>query len=117
MWRVVTVLVLGAVAAFSAAVDGKWSATYETQAGSITTTWELKADGDKLTGKASSSFGDRPISEGKIEGNQISWVENIDAGGMPIRVVTKGTLSGDEMKLTRVVGDAGTTETTAKRVK
>lgn len=108
---------LSAASILAAAIDGKWTATYDTQAGSITTTWELKADGAKLTGKASSSFGDRDVTEGKIEGNAVSWVEVIDAGGTQIRVVCKGTLNGDEIKLTRVVGEAGTTEVVAKRVK
>lgn len=109
--------VLCLVPAFAADIDGKWTATYDTQNGSITTTWDLKADGTKLTGKATSSFGDRDVTEGKIEGNTVSWVEVIDAGGTSIRIVCKGTLKGDEIKLTRVVGEVGTTETVAKRVK
>ena len=103
--------------AFAADIDGKWTATYDTQNGSITTTWDLKADGTKLTGKASSSFGDRAVTEGKIEGKEVSWVEVIDAGGTSIKVVCKGTLNGDEIKLSRTVGEFGTTETVAKRVK
>jgi hypothetical protein len=103
--------------AFAADIDGKWSATYDTANGSITTTWDLKAEGTKLTGKATSSFGTRDVTEGKIEGKEVSWVENIDAGGMPIKVVCKGTLNGDEIKLSRTVGDFGTTETVAKRQK
>ncbi len=100
-----------------AKIDGKWTATYDTQAGSITTTWDLKAEGTKITGKASSSFGDRDITEGKIEGNQVSWVEVINTGDVSVRVVCKGTLNGDELKLTRVVGEVGTTEVVARRVK
>jgi hypothetical protein len=98
-------------------IDGKWTATYDTQAGSITTTWDLKSDGTKLTGKATSSFGDRDVTEGKVEGSQVSWVEVINTGDVSVRVVCKGTLSGDELKLTRIVGDVGTTEVVAKRVK
>ena len=103
--------------AFAADIDGKWSATYDTQNGSITTTWDLKADGAKLTGKANSSFGSRDVTEGKIEGNAVSWVEVIDAQGTTIKVVCKGTLSGDELKLSRTVGEFGTTKIVAKRQK
>ena len=103
--------------AFAADIDGKWTATYDTQNGSITTTWDLKADGNKLTGKASSSFGDRDLTDGKIEGKEVSWTEAIDAGGATIKIVCKGTLNGDELKLSRTVGEFGTTETVAKRVK
>ena len=102
---------------FAADIDGKWTATYEVQGNSITTTWDLKADGNKLTGKASSSLGDRDITEGKIEGNNVSWTENVDAGGTAIKVTCKGTLNGDEIKLTREVAEFGSTEITAKRVK
>ena len=104
-------------AAAAADIDGKWTATYDTQNGSVTTTWDLKADGSKLTGKANSSFGERDITEGKVDGKDVSWVEVIDAGGTTIRIVCKGTLNGDELKLSRTVGDFGTTEVTAKRVK
>ena len=116
--RILLLATLCLVPAFAAdKIDGKWSATYDTQAGSITTTWDLKANGTQLTGKASSSFGDRDISEGKIDGNQVSWVEVINTGDVSVRVVCKGTLNGDELKLTRVVGDVGTNEVIAKRFK
>jgi hypothetical protein len=118
---VVHILLLAALLllpAFAAdKIDGKWTATYDTQAGSITTTWDLKAEGTKITGKASSSFGDRDITEGKIDGNLVSWVEVINTGDVSVRVVCKGTLNGDEIKLTRVVGDVGSNEVVAKRVK
>ena len=103
--------------AFADAIDGKWSATYDTQNGPITTTWELKADGAKLTGKATSTLGSRDLTEGKIDGKEVSWVEVIDLNGTSLRIVCKGTLNGDEIKLTRTVGDFGTTETVAKRQK
>jgi hypothetical protein len=106
-----------AVPAFAADIDGKWSATYDTQNGSVTTTWELKADGSKLTGKATSSLGARDLTDGKIDGKEVSWVEVIDVNGTSIRIACKGTLNGDELKLSRTVGEFGTTETVAKRVK
>jgi hypothetical protein len=115
--RLLLLAFLCLASAFAADIDGKWSATYDTQAGSITTTWDLKADGAKLTGKASSSFGERNITDGKIEGNNVSWTENIDAQGTAITVTCKGTLNGDEIRLTRTVGEFGSTEVTAKRQK
>jgi hypothetical protein len=106
-----------AVPAFAADIDGKWTATYDTQNGSVTTTWELKDDGSKLTGKATSSLGARDLTDGKIDGKDVSWVEVIDVNGTSIRIACKGTLNGDELKLSRTVGEFGTTETVAKRVK
>jgi hypothetical protein len=115
--RFLLLAALSLTLAFAADIDGKWTATYDTQNGPITTTWDLKADGAKLTGKASSSFGERDVTDGKIDGKEVSWVEVIDAQGTTIRIVCKGTLNGDELKLSRTVGEFGTTETVAKRVK
>jgi len=115
--RLLLLAVFCLASVFAADIDGKWTATYEVQGNSITTTWDLKADGTKLTGKASSSLGDRDITDGKIEGNNVSWTENINAQGAAISVTCKGTLNGDELKITRTVGDFGSTEVTAKRVK
>lgn len=121
MWKkaiqALLILALCLVPAFAADIDGKWSATYDTQNGSVTTTWDLKADGNKLTGKASSSFGDRDLTDGKIEGKDVSWTEVINAGGTEIKITCKGTLNGDELKLSRTVGEFGTTDVVAKRQK
>jgi hypothetical protein len=115
--RLLLLAVFCLASVFAADIDGKWTATYEVQGNSITTAWEIKADGNKLTGKASSSLGEREITDGKIEGNNVSWTENVDAGGIAIKVTCKGTLNGDEIKLTREVAELGATEVTAKRVK
>ena len=115
--RILFLAALCFVPAFAADIDGKWTATYDTQNGSITTTWELKSDGAKLTGKATSSFGARDLTDGKIQGKEVSWVEAIDANGTSIRIVCKGTLNGDELKLSRTVGEFGTTDVVAKRQK
>src|SRR5947209_17775290 len=102
--RLVNVLMLAALClstALAADIDGKWTATFETPRGSIKTTWDLKADGTKLTGKSSSEMGGQDVAEGKIEGKEVSWVEVFDFNGNSIRFVYKGTINGDEMKLSR----------------
>jgi hypothetical protein len=117
MIRVLLLAVFCLSCLFGAGIDGKWTATYEVQGNSITTTWDLKADGTKLTGKATSSLGEREITDGKIEGNNVSWTENVDAGGTAIKVTCTGTLNGDELKLSRQVAEFGSTDVVAKRVK
>jgi hypothetical protein len=57
-----------------------------------------------------------PITEGKINGNEISFVENLKYQGMDLRIVYKGTISGDEIQLERVEG-AGGEKFVAKRAK
>ena len=44
-------------------------------------------------------------------------MEIADIQGQQMRIEYKGKINGDELKLTRKVGDFGQTEATAKRVK
>ena len=108
-------------AALAADIDGKWKAEFATQIGVQKYVYELKADGEKLTGKA---VGERetdksevPITEGKIVKDEVSFVEHLKFGDMDLRVEYKGKLAGDELKLTRQVGDVATEQLVAKRVK
>lgn len=105
------------VAAFAADVAGKWTAEFDTQIGVQKYTYEFKVDGAKLTGKATSQFGSTEIQEGKVNGDEISFVEPLNFQGEPLRIEYKGKLAGDEIKFTRKVGDVATEELVAKRVK
>ena len=101
--------------AYAAGATGKWTATFNTQVGEQKYTWDLTAAGSRLTGKYTSSNGNGEITDGKIDGNNLSWVENLDYQGMPLRIEYKATLSGDELKITRNVADVATEEGVAKR--
>jgi hypothetical protein len=105
--------------AFSVYADatGKWTAEFETQIGQQKYSFDLKADGSNLTGTATSPRGTQEIKEGKINGDEISFVEMLNIQDQQIRVEYKGKVNGDEMKLTRKVGDFGQSEATAKRAK
>ena len=120
---VTTILLVVAFAAMAADVTGKW--TYE-QAGrqggpARQTTITLKADGAKLTGSVPGMGrgGATPpapteITNGKIDGDKVSFEVTRDFGGTPNTTKYEGTVSGDEMKLnvTRM-GQDGTPMTTA----
>src|SRR5215468_8448689 len=105
----------------AADVTGKWKSEFDTQIGHLKYTYELKADGEKLTGKAFRELeGTKTtieIVEGKIQGDEISFVEPLKVQDQDIRIEYKGKLDGDEIKFTRKVGDFGTTEIVAKRQK
>ena len=62
-------------------------------------------------------MGGQDVVEGKIEGKEVSWVEVFDFNGNSIRFVYQGTISGDEIRLSRTVAVFGTSEATAKRDK
>jgi len=103
-------------AAWAASATGKWTATFNTQVGEQKYTWDLTATGSKLTGKYTSSNGNGEISDGKIEGDDLSWVEMLKFQDMDLRIEYKAKLSGDELKISRKVADIATEEGVAKRV-
>lgn len=100
-----------AAAAFAADVTGKWKATTEGPNGSMEITFDLKVDGNRITGKAITGMGDMPITECRIDGDNITFTVETDQ----LKVTHKGTVSGNEMKLKVEMGD-NTTDLLAKRV-
>jgi hypothetical protein len=104
-------------ALFGADVTGTWTASFDTQVGVQNYTYTFKADGAKLTGTAKSQNGETQIQEGSVKGDEISFVENLNFQGMPLRIEYKGKLSGDEIKFTRKVADVANEDLVAKRAK
>jgi hypothetical protein len=119
LWLFVGLVGLLAVAASAADIDGKWKAEFNTPDGQTrTTTFTFKADGDKLTGTVSGRQADTPISEGKINGDEISFAVVRNMGGEERKMQYKGKIAGDELKLTMQFGpDMPPREMVAKRVK
>ena len=111
------VLLLAIVPAFGADVTGKWTASFETQIGTQNYTYDFKVDGGKLTGTAKSQAGESKITEGVVNGDDISFVESLDYQGQALRIVYKGKISGDEIKFTRNVADMVSEDLVAKRAK
>ena len=110
----VVVLTAGALAAD---ITGTWTASFDTQIGVQNYMYTFKVEGNKLSGRVKSMYSDGEISEGTINGDDISFVENLTFEGMPLRITYKGKISGDEIKLTRIVAEAFTEEAVAKRSK
>jgi hypothetical protein len=122
VFAIAVILLFGAVCLYAADVTGKWSAEFDTQIGVQKYVYEFKVDGTKLTGKAIGTRGDSQpqeveIQEGKVEGDDISFVENLKFQDQDIRITYSGKVSGDEIKFTRNVADFATEEFVAKRVK
>ena len=113
-------LLAGVVQALAADVTGKWVAQVPGRNGQTNeTTFNLKAEGNKLTGTVSGRQGDNPISDGKISGDDISFTVAMSFNGNDIKLLYKGKVAGDEIKFTRTRegGDQPGQEFTAKRVK
>jgi len=64
-------------------------------------TFNFKANGNNLGGTFVGPMGtENEIIEGKIEGDKLSFAVNVNAMGNDMKINYKGTVSGDEMKLT-----------------
>jgi hypothetical protein len=114
-------VLLCALPARAGDVSGKWKAEFDTQVGSQKYTFDLKVDGAKLTGKAfferMGGKGEADLQEGKVEGDQVFFVEPLEMQGNQIRIEYTGTVKGDEIAFTRKVGEFATEKFTATRAK
>lgn len=111
----------GVAVTSAAGLAGKWKADFDSQIGPQKYAYEFKVDGGKYTGKASYDHsmgkGDSVLSDIKLAADDVSFVEKVNLNNMDLTITYTGKISGDEMKLTRVVGDIATEQIVAKRVK
>jgi len=116
-WVLTALTIVGGVA-FAADVSGTWSASFETQVGTQTYTYELHVQGNVLTGKTKGNLtGENAISDGKVDGNKISFVEKGTYQGMPLQFNYTGELAGDEIHFKRELMGFPAEEFVAKRSK
>lgn len=89
--------------ALAADVTGRWTAQMPGRGGQTReATFNLKADGNTLTGTVSGPRGEAEISDGKIDGDNISFTQTFEFNGNPVKLIFKGTVSGDEIRFTRM---------------
>ena len=130
---VFTILLVVAFVAMAADITGKWVAEQPGRNGAPARqiTFDLKADGATLTGTMTGGMGGGPrrggvaavpralaISDGKVDGNNISFTVKVEFNGNTMVSKYEGTLSGDELKLKvnrEGRNGATTSELTAKR--
>lgn len=112
-------LLLAALPAGAGDLAGRWTAEFESPIGVQKYVYEFKKTGDVLDGEAtydhSMGKGRVALKNLKVDGDKVSFEEPLTIEGNTITILYSGTLAGDEMKLTRVVGDFGTEQLTAKR--
>ncbi len=115
---VVVILLLAALVR-AADPSGRWTATFTTEVGEQQYTFEFLVKGSTLTGTAKSNLlGETQLQEGKIDGDKISFVENADFQGMPLKITYTGTMtSADEIAFNRNVADLANEKLVAKRAK
>jgi hypothetical protein len=97
---------LGGIA-LAASIDGKWVSVRKMerdgQAFTITQTFDLKAEGSRLTGSVSMAFGDQEprkveLKEGKIDGDKFSFTTVMSTPNGEFKMVYEGTVEGGALK-------------------
>jgi hypothetical protein len=101
---------------FAADIDGKWTGQVEGRNGPQTQTLTLKADGNTLTGSVQGGRGGAvDISNGTIDGNNVSFTVVREFQDNKITQQFKGSISGGELKLTVSGGRGEPREITYKK--
>lgn len=104
--RTLACLALSA-AALLAGVDGKYTSERKMerdgQSFTIHQTFDLKADGNKLTGKITMQFGEMDpinmdITDGKVDGNKVSFSTTMETPNGSMKMSYKGSVEGDTFK-------------------
>ena len=104
---------------FSADITGTWQAEFNTEIGVQNYVFLFSRTEEGFTGTANSDIGGQKnevkLTEVKLDSNRISFVEALPFQGMELTIRYDGTVSENEMKLNRHVGDFVTEKLIAKR--
>jgi opacity protein-like surface antigen len=106
-------LTTSAIAA-DANVAGEWDLTVESPAGTGTPHFSLKQEGTAISGTYKGALGEAPVT-GSVKGNAITIQFRVDAQGMEMDVIYKGTVDGASMSGTVTLGEFGEGKFTGKK--
>jgi hypothetical protein len=115
------VLAAAALFAFGAAplaadvnVTGKWTMSVQTQAGTGSPTFDLKQEGETITGQYSGQLGEAPVT-GAVKGDEITLSFTVSGQGQELVVTYTGTVAGDTMEGKVSLGEFGDGTFTGKK--
>jgi uncharacterized lipoprotein YehR (DUF1307 family) len=101
MKRLLVLAAICAVAASAADISGTWKGTADVQGNTVERTFVFKVDGAKLTGETTSEMmGTSTITDGKIDGDNISFTITAKFQDNEMKMNYKGKVTGDTIKLT-----------------
>ena len=107
---------LGSITALAADFNGKWTAEMQGRNGTQTVTFDFHVDGSTLTGKITTPRGDMDISNGKVDGDNISFDQTMSRNGNSFTITYTGKADGpDTIDFSRQFGDRPAMTFTAKR--
>ncbi len=101
----------------AADISGTWKGQRPGRDGNMMdVVFTFKADGETLTGSTMMRDREVPISEGKISGDDISFVIKMEFGGNTMKMNYTGKVSGNEIKMkSQREGSERVTEFTLKK--
>ncbi|HXE62201.1 MAG TPA: hypothetical protein VN519_01605 [Bryobacteraceae bacterium] len=104
------------LAALAADATGTWKGETPGRNGNQPITITLKASGSTLTGKVTTARGDSDIEEGKVDGDNISFVLTTPGrDGAANKQTYKGKVGADSIEFTREGGRGPVTFTAKKQ--
>ena len=114
----VLLLMLCAAAAWSADISGQWKAQWSEMRGPAKQSiFTFKQDGATLTGTLKSEDSELPIRQGKVNGEEVSFVVVNKVGNRELTMTYTGKISGSEIKFELSFEGAGRTwDLTATKV-
>jgi hypothetical protein len=110
----VAALLSSAVMAADADVTGKWIMTVNTPAGSGNPIFELKQEGEQVTGNYSGALGEAAVT-GSVKGDELTIRIPVPIQGQNMTVIYIGKIEGDTVSGKVSLGDLGEGTFTGKK--
>ena len=100
--RGILLFILCAAFAWSADISGQWTAEWSDYGGGSLrhTTFAFKQDGATLTGAMKGEESELQIRDGKVNGDDVSFVVAQKIGSREVSLTYTGRISGSEIKFT-----------------
>jgi hypothetical protein len=110
-------MTLTTATAFAADFNGKWAAQIQGPKRTQTITFDLHVDGSTLTGQIILPHGSSNITDGKVNGDSITFTQVTDRQGTAVTTTYTGKAVGDTIKFSRTTGDKPAVEFVATPAK
>ena len=100
---------------------GKWTSSFNTQIGDQKYEYTIETKDDQVSGTAVMKLNGETyqstLAHVKLDGKRVSFDETLNFQGNELLITYSGELDGDNMQLTRKVGEIATEKLVAKRIK
>jgi hypothetical protein len=94
--------------------DGNWNLVVATPMGERCAPLSVKTDGDTLSGSQMADGNSAEVFDGAVNGNAITWKVSI-TDPMPMTLEFNGTIDGDELSGSVVLGAFGSSSFSGTR--